>query len=437
MAGVQTRPDHALRHASYRWLISGTTINNLGSGISPVAIAFAVLDLGGSASQLGLVVGAYALADVAAVVGGGVLGDRWSRTAMMRGSMAAVAVVQAAVAASLIGGWGSIWLLGVLGAINGALSSLAGPSTQAITPQTVPEGVLRQAITLRRLSQNMAVLIGSGVAGLLVSWVGSGWALAVDAATFALAALCFLGIRVRPVADVGGSTARFFAEAVSGFREVLRHSWLWGGIAMALVYHFFYGGAQGVLGPIVVGDHFGRAAWGYALSAMMAGFVVGGAVSLVWRPRRILLVGELFLMLTVCFPLTMALSDQVALVLIGAFLHGFGLEIFSVGWDLAIQENVAPEMLARVYSFDQLGSFIARPLGLALTGVAAGATSDRSWLLVVAVAMLVAEVAPFWIPDVRRLTRRATAAEHVAGSQPLGDSGGELAVRTVDLGDRG
>ena len=131
------------------------------------------------------------------------------------------------------------------------------------------------------------------------------------------------------------------------------------------------------------------------------------------------------------------LLPTVALVLIGAFLHGFGLEIFSVGWDLAIQENVAPEMLARVYSFDQLGSFIARPLGLALTGVAAGATSDRSWLLVVAVAMLVAEVAPFWIPDVRRLTRRATAAEHVAGSQPLGDSGGELAVRTVDLGDRG
>ena len=142
---MHTHPDHALRHSSYRWLISGTTINNLGNGISPVAIAFAVLDLGGSAGQLGLVVGAYALADVAAVVGGGVLGDRWSRTTMMRGSMAAVAAVQAVVAASLIGGWGSIWLLGVLGAINGALSSLAGPSTQAITPQTVPEGVLRKA----------------------------------------------------------------------------------------------------------------------------------------------------------------------------------------------------------------------------------------------------------------------------------------------------
>lgn len=408
------RSDHALRHPAYRWLISGTTINSLGNGISPVAIAFAVLDLGGSAGQLGLVVGAYALADVAAVVGGGVLGDRLSRTLVMRGSMAAVALVQGVVAASLIGGWGSLWLLGVLGAVNGALASLAGPSTQAVTPDTVPEGVLRQAIALRRLGQNMAILVGSGVAGLLVAWAGSGVALAVDACTFALAALCFLGIRVPTHTGATAESPGFLAEAASGFREVLRHTWLWGGITMALVYHLFYGGAQGVLGPIVVGDHIGRAAWGYALSAMMAGFVIGGMVSLVWKPRRALLVGELFLMLTVCFPLAMALSDRLPVVLAGAFLHGFGLEVFSVGWDLAIQENVAPAMLARVYSFDQLGSFIARPLGLALTGVAAAAAGDRGWLLVVAAAMLAAELSLFLIPDIRRLERRPTATEGVS-----------------------
>jgi len=51
-----SREDHPLRHAPFRWLVTGTTINLLGSGIAPVALAFAVLDLGGGASELGLVV---------------------------------------------------------------------------------------------------------------------------------------------------------------------------------------------------------------------------------------------------------------------------------------------------------------------------------------------------------------------------------------------
>jgi MFS family permease len=355
------------------------------------------------------VVGAYALADVLAVLWGGVLGDRLPRTMMMRGANTGAAAVQALVALSLLGGWGSLWILAVGGAVNGALGSLAGPSTQAVTPQTVPDLLLRQAIALRRLSQNTAMIIGAAVAGLLVAWIGTGGALAVDAATFLLAAACFTRVRVPRVAMAARTHA--LTEAREGFREVMRHSWLWSLIAMALIYHLFYGGSQGVLGPIVVGDHVGRAAWGYALSAMMVGFVSGGLLSLVWKPRRALLVGELCLVLTVCFPLAMALSDNLWVVLAGAFLHGFGLEIFSVGWDLSIQENVPEHMLARVYSFDQLGSFIARPLGLALTGPLASAVGERQWLLVVAGAMAVAEIAPFAIRSLWQLERRPVVDE--------------------------
>jgi MFS family permease len=401
--------DGPLRHAAFRWLLIGTTVNGLGNMVAPVAIAFAVLDLGGSPTQLGLVVGAYALADVVAVLWGGVLGDRLPRTVMMRASNAAAALVQGLVALSLLGGWGSLWLLTIGGALNGALGSLAGPSTQAVTPQTVPPSLLRRAITLRRLSQNAAMILGAGVAGLLVAWIGTGGALAVDAATFLLAAACFTRIHVPAVP--AGPRRHALSEAREGFGEVLRHSWLWSLIAMALVYHLFYGGAQGVLGPVVVGEHVSRAAWGYALSAMMTGFVLGGLLSLVWRPRRALLVGQWFLLLTACFPLAMAVSDNVWVILAGAFLHGFGLEIFSVGWDLSIQENVPEHMLARVYSFDQLGSFIARPVGLALAGPLATAVGERRWLVVVAAAIVVSDLAAFLVRDVRRLERRPVSEE--------------------------
>jgi len=126
------------------------------------------------------------------------------------------------------------------------------------------------------------------------------------------------------------------------------------------------------------------------------------------------------LLLTVCFPLAMALSDQLGVILLGAFLHGFGLEIFSVGWDLAIQENVPEQMLARVYSFDQLGSFLARPLGLTLTGPMAAWVGNQGWLIVVAGAMFVAEAIPFAIPAVRRLERRTVEGPSASDSTPSG-----------------
>jgi predicted MFS family arabinose efflux permease len=140
---------------------------------------------------------------------------------------------------------------------------------------------------------------------------------------------------------------------------------------------------------------------------MMAGFASGGLVSLRWRPRRLLLAGTCFLALTACFPAAMAVSESLLVLLAGAFAHGFGLEIFSVAWDLAIQQNVAPDKLARVYSFDMVGSFIARPLGLALTGPVAEAVGYRSWLTVVTAVILASTVGALMSSDVRRLERRA------------------------------
>ena len=203
------------------------------------------------------------------------------------------------------------------------------------------------------------------------------------------------------------------ADVREGFAEVMRHTWLWLLILQALLYHLFYGGAQGVLGPIVVGDSLGRPAWGWALSTMMLGFVVGGLVTLRWKPRRALYVGTWFLALTAAFPVAMALSDSLAVVLVGAFLHGFGLEIFSVGWDLSIQEQVAPEKLARVYSFDMIGSFIARPVGLALTGPVAELVGFRTWLLVVGAVIVVSVLVALTSRDVRSLERKVELPELV------------------------
>src|SRR4029079_5480454 len=174
------------------------------------------------------------------------------------------------------------------------------------------------------------------VAGLLVASFGSGWAIAVDAATYAVAAVCFGLIRVVATSRAAESRPSLVGDLRAGAAEVFRHTWLWLLIGQALLYHLFFGGVLGVLGPIVVGDSFGRAAWGWALAALMGGFIVGGLVSLRWRPRHGLAAGTALLSLTAVFPFAMALDGhgygQLRPLLLGAFLHGFGLELFSVNW---------------------------------------------------------------------------------------------------------
>jgi MFS family permease len=390
-----------LRHREFRLLVGGTTVSALGNGITPVALAFAVLDLGGGAAQLGLVEAAFSGAEVVTTLLGGVLGDRVSRRLMMQGSSLGSALVQAVLALTLVSDHSSIAGLTVLGMLAGVLSALSGPASKSVTRMTVPDADLAGAVATRALLQQLAMTIGFAVGGVLVAAVGSGWAIMIDAVTFAVAGACFARLRIPAVA--AGPRGTVLSELGEGAREVLRHAWLWLLIGQALLYHLFYGGAQNVLGPLVVGEGMGRAAWGAALAWLMAGFVIGGLICLRWRPRRSLFAGTALLALTALFPLAMAFAPSPPLVWAGALLHGVGLSIFSVFWDLAIQRNVPDDKLSRVYSFDMVGSFVARPLGLALTGPIAEAVGFERWLVVVAAVIGGSSLLALLSGDVRRL----------------------------------
>lgn len=393
-----------LASRDFRWLVSGIAVSGLGSAMTPVALAFAVLHLGGSATQLGIVVAAFSLAEVVTMLYGGVLGDRLPRQLLMQGSAAATCVSQAICATVLITDHGSILFLTLIGVLNGCLGAIAQPASNAMTRFTVTEAQLPRAVILRSLAQQSSYAVGFALAGIVVATSGPGWAIAVDAVTYGLAAGCFALIRTQAPTTAGG--APVLAELAEGAREVLRHTWLWLLIGQALLYHLCFGGAQGVLGPIVVGETWSEEAWGWAMAALMAGFVVGGLIALRWRPTHLLLWGVVLLSLTAAFPLAMALADQLWLVLAGALAHGIGLQLFSVSWDLAIQENVDPDKLSRVYAFDMVGSFVCRPLGLALTGPVAAVVGTERWLVVVAAIMAVSSLAALASPSVRGLTRR-------------------------------
>ena len=125
---------------------------------------------------------------------------------------------------------------------------------------------------------------------MLVATVGAGWAIAADAGSFALSALCLAALRLPPQARAAG--ASFLAELREGWHEFASRTWVWATVASAALGNCLFS-AMIVLGPVIAERDLGGAGpWGLVLAAFGVGSFVGGIVALHVHVRRPLLVGR-------------------------------------------------------------------------------------------------------------------------------------------------
>ncbi|BFU46682.1 MFS transporter [Krasilnikovia sp. MM14-A1004] len=358
-----------LRLAGYRGLLLGRTINAVGNAFAPIALAFAVLDLTGSASDLGLVVGTRTLVNVLFVLFGGMLADRLPKTVLMVGAAVAAATTQAAVAALVLTGTATVPMLIGLSALNGMVAALSMPATSAIIAQLVPEDLRQQANGLNRLAFNSAAIIGAPVGGTVVAAVGTGWGILVDSGTFLLAAFFFARLPVPADAPAPAATAArptMIVDLRVGWGEFISRSWLWVGVAGACVGNLLLSGGILVLGPVIADETFGRQPWGFVLAAETAGMIIGALIAIRLRLRRLLLFGVTCVAAEALPLFTLGVYPHLGAVLAAAFVAGLAIEQFGIAWETTLQTQVPVDRLARVYSYDTAGSFVAVP-------------SDKSW----------------------------------------------------------
>ncbi len=395
-----------LRSAPFRWLLAARTTSILGNAVAPIALAFAVLDLTGSAADLGLVVASRSVANVAVLLFGGVIADRLPRDVVLVGTSFAAAVTQGAVAALVITGSASIPSLVVLSVLNGAVAAVSLPAAGALVPDTVPETQLRPANALLRLGLNGGSILGASAGAGLVAVVGPGWGLAVDAAGFAVAGVLFGRMRLPRGAAEAGRTERtsVVADLREGWREFVGRRWVWIVVLQFAVLNAAFVGATAVLGPVVADASFGRAAWGLVVAALSVGLAVGAVVALRWHPRHALGIGVALMVVAAVPVLTLALRPSVPALIVSFAVAGAAIEVFSIAWDQSLQTNVPRDVLARVYSYDAVGSVVAVPFGEALVGPLAHTVGTTPTLLGCAVLIVVATVAAAVTPSVRRVT---------------------------------
>lgn len=394
-----------LREHEFRLLFAGRTVSLFGTAIAPVALAFAVLDITGSKTDLGLVLAAREIPLILFILVGGIWADRLPRNRVMVGANVVSGLSQAAVATLLITGTAEIWHLAALAAVNGSSTAFFFPASSGVIPQTVPAHLLQPANALLRLAINGALIGGAAVAGFLVAAFGSGTAIAVDAGTY-LAGAFFVALMRLP-ASVRMEAQHFLRELGEGWREFRSRTWLWAIVIQFSLVNAVESGGLNVLAPAVAEDELGGARdFGLILTAQAIGLVAGGFIGLRFRPRRMLLVatGSILLMPVVLIALGFPLS--LPILLAAAFLAGIGLETFGILWDTTMQQEIPPAALSRVYSYDLLGSIAIVPIGLAVAGPIADLVGVREALWGGAAIVFLATLPIFAVREVRTLERR-------------------------------
>jgi MFS family permease len=378
-----------LAERDYRLFVLGYSASLAGSAMVPVALTFAVLNEGHSTADVGYVLAAETVPLVALLLVGGVVADRFGRRATMLAADAGRLVSEGLLAVLLLTGSPPLWVLMVLGGVLGAGQALFNPALTGLIPEIVQTERLQQANGLLGAATSTAQVVGPSLAGVIVAAGGAGWAIAVDAASYAVSGLCLLALRNAARVPVPAEPASLLRQLAAGWQEFRSRTWLWLIVAQYALFNALAFAPFMVLGAVVARDHLGgAAAWGAILATFGAGSIVGALAALRFRPRRPLVAATLG---TASFALPLgliALPGSTVAIAATAGAAGFGVSIFATLWDTTMQRTIPAATLSRVSAYDWFGSVAFVPLGYLLVAPLASAFGDRGALLLGAAVVI-------------------------------------------------
>lgn len=393
-----------LEERPFRLFWTGQALSEIGNTLVPLALAFAVLQVTGSLSDLGLVLAAALGPRVAFLLVGGVWADRLPRQLVMLGSDLVRAASQAFLAVVLLTDAARLWHLLVGAVVYGVAQAFFGPASTGLIPQTVTPGRLQQANALVSLTRSVLNVGGPAVAGILVAVAEPGWVFAVDAATF-VASAAFLAILPLPRHREQEPTSRFITYLVEGWRELRARTWVWASILYFSIWNlaiapFF------VLGPFVATEELGGAShWGAILAGGGIGAIVGSTLALRLRPRRPLVTGFLVGSLTAVEPLSLIRPLPTAAIALAAAVAFAALTVCNTLWLTSLQEHVPRAAISRVSAYDWMGSLVFMPIGYVLAGPLENALGLDTTLWLAGGVLALASVAIALVPSVRGVRR--------------------------------
>jgi predicted MFS family arabinose efflux permease len=361
-----------LGYRDFRLLLADRLLAPAAFAFSIVGVSFAVLDATGSTADLSYVLAAQILPSLVFALVGGVVADRVAPQRVIVAANLLIAAGEGGFGLLDLAGRPLLWQMLLLETLTGAGMAVFYPASQALLPRLVPAALLQEASALSRLAMNTAQMSGAAVAGVFVAVAGPGWALTTCG--FGMLGTVPLLLAIRAPGAGRGHQASLIRELREGWAEFTSRTWLWTVVCQYGVVLAAWYGAFEVLGPVVAKRYLGGpAAWGAITAADAVGLIIGGLVSLRFSPRQpmrfIVVIGG-----AMAIPsLTLAMRLPLPLVCLAAIGLGVTVEIVMVQWTVALARHIPAGKLARVSSYDVLGSVAAMPAGALAAGPLAAA----------------------------------------------------------------
>ena len=391
-----------LGYRDFRLLLADRLLAPAAFGFSLVGVSFAVLYTTGSTADLSYVLAAQIAPSLIFTLIGGVFADRFPPQWVIVAANIMIAVGEGAFGLLVLVGHPQLWQMLLLETLTGTGMAIFYPAAQAIVPRLVPGDLVQEAFAISRIAMNGGQMGGAVVAGLCVAAFGPGWAL-VACGVGMLGTVPML-LAIRTARNIRVESTGMIRELREGWSEFRSHTWLWVIVAQfAVVMMAWYGGFQ-ILGPVVAKtDLGGPAAWGAITAAESVGLIVGGIVSLRFTPRRPMLFIAVMGAAIAISPASLAMLWPLPVICLASLGLGITMEIMMVQWTVALTRHIPPGKLARVSSYDAMGSVVAMPIGALIAGPLAAAVGVSATQYGAAALILVASALALIPRDIRTM----------------------------------
>jgi MFS family permease len=403
----QPGPLAPLGERNYRLFFVGNVSSNFGTFCQSIAQSLLVYDLTGSTAWVGVVNFAQFAAVPVLAPWAGSVADRYDRRKVLITVQLASLVISAVLTTlSVLDRTSAATVIG-LAALLGVASSFQFPVSRAFAPSLVSDRNLGRAINLDSVSVNIARALGPLAGALIVDQAGYSWAFGLNAVSYLVLVVGLLWVRPRPQSGLGTR---------SSFREGLRI--VRSRPLLAVLLFIVAACAIGADPPVTLGPELahrfggGDPLAGVILGAFGAGGVLGAFVAGAESDRHHRKVGRLLGVLLSGLVL-FALSNVLALTVVGSFLAGFGYLTSQTRSSTLLIRSTADHERGRVMALWSVAFIGTRPVASLVDGLVGDAVNLRVATLLMAAPAALACLLSF------RLDRREQGER---GEEPAGST---------------
>ncbi len=392
------------RYRHFRRLWAGQMVSGLGSQLTLVAVSFQAYALTRSTFVVGLIGVAQLVPLLAGALWGGALADAMDRKRVLILTQVAMASGVGGLVVNASLSHPRIWPLFVCTAANAGFQGVDWPARRAALPMLVETPDVTAAIALQTTIQQLALVAGPALAGVLIATIGLSAVYGIDVTTFAVSLLA--AVLLPALVPSGGGTPMGFRSMAEGFRH-LRTERLLSATYLIDLNAMIFGMPRAVFPALGVGLFRGGAGVvGLLYAAPGAGALLGSLVT-GWC-SRVHHQGRAIAACVVIWGMTIALFGVVPALWIGLILLALAgaADVVSAVFRQAVQQRAVPEHLQGRLSGTFFAVVAGGPrLGDAETGVAAaiGGPQFAVWsgglACVVGVAVLLWRVPELWRDD--------------------------------------